>query len=316
MADSNENKNHWTRRDFLKTISLALAAMPVRPALSFPQAGAAKFFSRQKTARPKKVIVIGAGLAGLTTAFELTKAGHDVTILEARNRVGGRVFTVREFADSLHAECGAEWIEHTHDYLFRYIEEFGLSLYRGRFVDTEDEGLQFSPRARQTHEKLEGAASQINPFEHQKPSHPELDKFSFYEFLKQLDAPADMIEQLQRSVSALMAINIESISALHMLNEYALPESRASFRIAGGNDQLPKTLAAQLRERIYYSRPVVKIAHDAAGVRVSVLENGLQQTISGERLVIVSNASVSSRNFTASPEPRAMVAMISVLLRP
>ncbi len=286
MADSYENKNHWTRRDFLKTLSLALAAMPLRPVLSFPQAGTAKFFSRQKTARPKKVIIIGAGLAGLTTGYELMQAGHDVTILEARNRAGGRVFTVREFADGLHAECGAEWIEHTHDYLFRYIEEFGLSLYRGRFADTEDEGLQFSPRARQTHEKLEGTAKAINPFEHQVPSHPELDKLSFYEFLKQNEAPAEMIEQMQRSVSVLMAINIESISALHLLNEYALPESRASFRIAGGNDQLPKTLAGQLRDHIYYSRPVMKIAHDTAGVRVTFLENGLQQTISGERLVI------------------------------
>ncbi|MGH7595773.1 MAG: flavin monoamine oxidase family protein [bacterium] len=286
MIDSYENKNHWTRRDFLKTISLVLAAMPMRPALPFPQAGTAKFFSRQKTARPKKVIVIGAGLAGLTVGYELLQAGHDVTILEARNRAGGRVFTVREFADGLHAECGAEWIEHTHDYLFRYIEEFGLSLYRGRFADTEDEGLQSSPRARQTHEKLKETVKAINPFEHQKPSHPELDKISFYEFLKQNEAPAEMIEQMQRSVSALMAINIESISALHLLNEYALPESRASFRIAGGNDLLPKTLAAQLREHIHYSRPVMKIAHDATGVRVTFLENGLQQSISGERLVI------------------------------
>lgn len=284
--DSRENTKHWTRRDFLRTASLTLAAIPLRFALLLAQTGTTKFFSRQKTARPKKIIVIGAGLAGLTAAYELTKAGHDVTILEARNRAGGRVFTVRDFADGLYAECGGEWGEHNHDYLLRYIEEFGLSLYRGRFVDTEDEGLQFSPRARRTHEKIAGTTKEINPFEHQKPSHPELDKISFYEWLKQMEAPPDMIEQMQRSISALMAINIESISALHILNEYALPESRASFRIAGGNDQLPKTLAAQLRERIYYSRPVVKIAHGTSEVRVTFLENGLQQTISAERLVI------------------------------
>jgi len=290
-ADFSENRatnqpSNWSRRDFLKTLSLAIAAIPLRPTFAAAQAGTTKFFSRQKTDHPKKVIVIGAGLAGLTAAYELTKSGHDVTILEARNRAGGRVFTVREFADGLYAECGGEWIEDNHEYLLRYAEEFGLSLYRGSFIDAEDEGLQFSPRGRKTHERLEQTAKLINPFEHEKPSQPELDKISFYEFLKQMDAPPDMIEQMQHEVSALMAINIASISALHMLNEYALPESRASFRIAGGNDQIPKALAAQLRDRIYYSRPVIKIAHDTAGVRVTFLENGSQQTINGEHVVI------------------------------
>jgi monoamine oxidase len=276
-----------SRRGFLKTLSLALATIPLRPALHFAQTGTSRFFARQKADRPKKVIIIGAGLAGLTAGYELTRAGHEVLILEARNRAGGRVFTVREpFADNLYAECGGEWVESVHDFLLRYIDEFGLPLYRGSFVDTEDEGLKFSPRARQVHEKLQESVKKVDPFAQQIPSLPQLDKLSFYEFLKQMGAPQDMIEQMERSVSGLMAINIESISALHILNEYALPESRGSFRIAGGNDQVPRALAAQLRERIYYSRPAVKIVQDTGGVQVTFLENGGQQIISGERLIV------------------------------
>ncbi len=287
IAQAFADPSSCSRRDFLKTLSLAIAAIPLRPAFNLAQTSTTQFFSRQKTGRPKKVIIIGAGLAGLSAGYELTKAGHEVTILEARNRPGGRVFTVREpFADNLYAECGGEWVESVHDYLLRYIDEFGLPLYRGSFVDTEDEGLQFSPRARQTHEKLDETVKKIDSFALQNPSLPELDQLSFYEFLKQMAAPPEMIEQMQRSVSALMSVNIESISALHILNEYALPESRGSFRVAGGNDLVPKALAAQLRERIYYSRPVVKIAHEANGVQVTFLENGKQQIMSGERLVI------------------------------
>ncbi|MGH7491129.1 MAG: flavin monoamine oxidase family protein [bacterium] len=302
------NFSSCSRRDFLKTLFLALATIPLRPAMSLAQAGTTKFFSRQKTNRPKKVIIIGAGLAGLTAGYELTRAGHEVLILEARNRAGGRVLTVREpFADNLYAECGGEWVESVHDYMLRYIDEFGLPLYRGSFVDTEDEGLQFSPRARQTHEKLQETVKKIDSFAHQNPSLPELDKLSFAEFLKQMEAPPEMVEQMQRSVAALMAINIDSISALHLLNEFALPESRGSFRVAGGNDQVPRALAAQLREQIYYARPVVKIAHDGNGVHVTFLENDKRQETSGERLVIAAPFScVRKLEITPALSPEKM----------
>jgi monoamine oxidase len=58
--------------------------------------------------KPKKVIIVGAGIAGLTSAFKLMQAGHDVTLLEARMRVGGRVHTLRgPFSEGLYAEAGA-----------------------------------------------------------------------------------------------------------------------------------------------------------------------------------------------------------------
>ena len=60
-----------------------------------------------KTKNPKKVIVVGAGMAGLVAAFELAQVGHDVIVLESQTRVGGRVYTLGEkdgFAKGLHAE--------------------------------------------------------------------------------------------------------------------------------------------------------------------------------------------------------------------
>jgi|ERR1035437_509118 protoporphyrinogen oxidase len=55
----------------------------------------------------KKVIVLGAGMSGLTAAYELVQAGHDVTVLEARMRPGGRVQTWSDpFADGLYTEAG------------------------------------------------------------------------------------------------------------------------------------------------------------------------------------------------------------------
>jgi monoamine oxidase len=85
---------------------------------------------RQTSAQGRRrVIVIGAGLAGLAAALELERAGHDVVILEARTRPGGRVFTMREpFSDGLYAEVGAARIQDTHAFTLQYVKQFNLTL--------------------------------------------------------------------------------------------------------------------------------------------------------------------------------------------
>jgi monoamine oxidase len=53
---------------------------------------------------PRHVVIVGAGIAGLTAGLLLKEAGHRVTILEARNRLGGRIFTYRGFAGRMYGE--------------------------------------------------------------------------------------------------------------------------------------------------------------------------------------------------------------------
>lgn len=75
---------------------------------------------------PRRVSIVGAGTAGLVAGFELARAGHDPLILEARNRVGGRVYTLRGFAPGLYAAAGAMRIPRVHDLTLGHIEHFGL----------------------------------------------------------------------------------------------------------------------------------------------------------------------------------------------
>ncbi len=113
------------RRDFIKQGSLAAAALAACPLDLF--ATSQKEIERK--GRAKRVIIVGAGLAGLSAGYELARVGHDVTIIEAQTRPGGRVRTLREpFADSQYAEAGAARIPLDHNLTLKYVKLFNLPL--------------------------------------------------------------------------------------------------------------------------------------------------------------------------------------------
>src|SRR5690349_10280410 len=78
--------------------------------------------------RNKTAIVIGAGLAGLSAAYDLHRAGWQVIVLEARHRVGGRVYSLHHFSHGLVTEGGGEFIDKHHTRMLAYAKEFKLSL--------------------------------------------------------------------------------------------------------------------------------------------------------------------------------------------
>jgi monoamine oxidase len=94
------------------------------------------------TVQPRRVIVIGAGMAGLSAAFQLSRAGHDVTVLEAKPTTGGRVVTLRsKFTEGQFAEGGAMFIQGHHALLLGYVEMLGLELVPIAGDDISDLGL-------------------------------------------------------------------------------------------------------------------------------------------------------------------------------
>src|SRR5262245_10233978 len=107
----------YTRREFLgRLVVVTSAARSIAPAAA-------------QSLTAKRVIVVGAGLAGLCAAYELDASGHEVTVFEAQTRPGGRVHTLRDrFDDGLFAEAGASRIPTSHDLTLGYARRFGLTL--------------------------------------------------------------------------------------------------------------------------------------------------------------------------------------------
>ena len=108
------------RREFLQLSSMAALSL-YASRLQALQTGS----SAVRTGPAQKVAILGAGISGLAAGLELVKAGHDVTILEAQLRPGGRVYTLRApFSDGLYAEAGAGRIPITHTLTLDYVKRF------------------------------------------------------------------------------------------------------------------------------------------------------------------------------------------------
>lgn len=135
---------NFSRKDFIKKSgALFGGAYTSLLALDLVKAAPTYTFDLERGKEGEKVVILGAGLAGMTAAYELTKLGYDCTILEARDRVGGRCWSIRggstneetefgiqtaSFEKGLYYNAGPSRIPHHHDLTLHYCKEFGVPL--------------------------------------------------------------------------------------------------------------------------------------------------------------------------------------------
>lgn len=319
-----------------RTIGTADAASPPsltrRDALKL--AGSALLpHGAQKPARVKRVIVAGAGIAGLSCAWELVRRGHDVTIVEASSRTGGHVFTVRDgLDDGLYADGGAEhFTQPGYERFWEYVREFDLphTYYpRRENILRWIDGQRYTPEMladRQVLAKLGLNTREIEylttrPFPELASLYfgPYLDRFE--DEYRPFDAGLDDLDRISASElfrkdgASPAALNFigGSGSALQAVWHAAILKRRGVplfppkvFRLIGGNQTLTDTFTKRLGDRIRLQSPLTAIEHGDSGVRVSYRSGKERSRLEGDYLVCAMSARMLQRIPTTPALPAA-----------
>jgi monoamine oxidase len=293
------------RRRFLKTtlavgagtlLSNAALGGLVRPALG-----------------AKRIVVIGAGFGGLACAHELKSAGYDVTVVEARERLGGRVLSFSDFVPGKNVEGGGELIGSNHPTWVAYAEKFGLE-----FLDVTEDEEAFAPimidgkvlEAEQgdeiweaidkATEKLYDDARSVDPdapWTHPKAA--ELDKRTIAQFIGALELSPEGKKIVTVDFAANMGQDTSRQSYLGYITqvkgggvETYLTESEV-YRCKGGNQQLAAKLADAIgRDRVVLGLPVT-IVEDRGSKVIVTCKDG--RTIECDDVVVATPPSVWNR---------------------
>jgi monoamine oxidase len=252
----------------------------------------------------KRVIVVGAGFAGLACAYELHTAGYKVTVVEARNRLGGRVLTFKDLVDKRWCEGGAELIGSNHPTWVRYAEKFEL-----KFIDvTDDEELSYpvhlkgklctDEEVEKIYEEMDASFSSLND-EAEKidenepwksPNAAEIDKVSLGDWIKKLEVgelSRAAIDIQLASDNAVDNVNASKLGMLAAIKGGGLQkywDDSEVYRCEGGNQQLAFRLAELIgADRIRLRLPVSEIQVKDNGVVVTCADG---RTIEADDVVL------------------------------
>jgi monoamine oxidase len=249
------------RRDFIQNAALATTGLIISSGFTI--------------GKKPKVIIIGAGFSGLAAALKLHKKNIDFVVLEARKRIGGRVFshTIDE-DENLIIELGAEWVGESHERLRILCGEMKLTLDNNQF----DTHLIYDNRYYKNAEWDFSKDWKIK-FEQLKKKYATLtiaektamDNMDWWRYLNNNGCTGFDLAVREFGDSTDFGESIRHVSALAALAEYAesSDKNEMDYKIQGGNAMLAKKIVDKIgADKVKLDCTVTKIIQDKSGVEV------------------------------------------------
>jgi monoamine oxidase len=258
------------------------------------------------------VVIVGAGIAGLTCAHRLRQAGVPVRVYEARERVGGRMLSLRNhFADGQVCELGGELIDSDHQRMHALVQEFGLQLddlttdpttgfgeiwfYGGRRYSEEEIAAEFKPLAEQI-VRDQKRLPEDAPITYAAPQGTQaLDALSLTQYLDQIGCKGWLRSLIEVAYTTEMGLPCEQQSALNFIDFIGTDEGKfhifgasdERFHVRGGNDLVIQKLAARVADAVTTGSALEALRQRADGAYVLTFRRGqASQDVVARRVVL------------------------------
>jgi monoamine oxidase len=263
--------------------------------------------------QPAHVVVAGAGLAGLSAAYELARRGTVVTVIDARVYAGGRVRTIRDFSGGQHAELGGEFIESDHKEIRQLCDTFGLRLIRvlrdgftHRFL--AQDGRYTVARTGPWTALAKSLAPLVRRYQEAqgRPTADalrEMSTISLGGWLRSAKS-APSVEEMAVALRGFFLADPDDISVLPVVEQIAnggSPAQAKLFRVDGGNDRLVDALIDAIRGRLLLGHVVRTLMQTPDRIIAGVIDpSGQAQQIEADAVVVALPAS-TLRNIEIDP---------------
>jgi len=264
--------------------------------------------ARRVGPRDERIVVVGAGLAGLTCAYRLARRGVRTRVFEAGGRAGGRCWTARGFADREVAEHGGEFVDTRHVHLRRLARELRIGLEDRVAAEDHQDGdlhsvLWLDGAARDTDvvfrpfagvlARLERDAARIGSYRagRARRAAREFDEMSVADWLH-LNVPGGSRSLLARAIAStqtsLFGLDPERLGAINLIETFVAPYEGADdrYHLHGGSDRVVAGLSSRLpRGTVRLGTPLLGVRRLASGA-YRLRFDGLRGDVTADRVVL------------------------------